>query len=418
MYCWDVNFEQCFSATIRVPSEQPTIQAGIDAAVDGDTVLVADGTYTGDGNRDIDLKGKAIIVTSENGAKTCIIDSQGKMDDQHRGFYINSGETDRSIIRGFWITGGYIGIEGGAGVFCGAFPTIMNCIISNNRTDYDGAGISLWGGAPKIINCIISSNNAQCGGGIYSSHSSPIITNCTFFGNVATEYGGGMWFAPEVPDCVPHPTIRNCILWGDTPDELCVGYSLISYSDIQGGYKWGLGILNSNPMFIGGNPIDLHLSALSPCIDSGTDYASPSRDLEGNPRSQNGSVDMGAFEFQGLPFFNKVYVRMPSHSFFPADKVSCTVSIWNVGNATPEETKLIVILDVFDRLYYAPSFSSFDYFEQSFQNGLTELTVISEFTWPSGVGSASGVVWYAALVNPEMTELVSEIGVFDFGWSE
>ena len=66
------------SATIiHVPADQSTIQAGIDAAVDGDTVLVADGTYMGDGNRDIDFKGKAITVSSENGAENCIIDCQG-----------------------------------------------------------------------------------------------------------------------------------------------------------------------------------------------------------------------------------------------------------------------------------------------------------------------------------------------------
>ncbi len=48
------------AATIHVPGDQLNIQAGIDAAVDGDIVLLADGTYTGVGNYNIDFSGKSI----------------------------------------------------------------------------------------------------------------------------------------------------------------------------------------------------------------------------------------------------------------------------------------------------------------------------------------------------------------------
>ena len=57
------------AATIRVPVDQPTIQAAIDAAATGDTVLVSSGTYT----EQIDFRGKAIAVASESGPATTAI---------------------------------------------------------------------------------------------------------------------------------------------------------------------------------------------------------------------------------------------------------------------------------------------------------------------------------------------------------
>ena len=89
------------AATIHVPSDQSTIQAAIDSSVDGDTILVADGTY----KENIDFKGKAITIKSANGAATTIID--GSKIDYVVKFVTN--ESSSSVLDGFTVTNGYPG---------------------------------------------------------------------------------------------------------------------------------------------------------------------------------------------------------------------------------------------------------------------------------------------------------------------
>ena len=89
------------AATIIVPSEQPTIQAGIDAASDGDTVLVKTGTYTGIGNRNISYSGKNIVVKSEDGPESTIIDVEMAICTGAVGF--SDGEDSTAVLEGFSI---------------------------------------------------------------------------------------------------------------------------------------------------------------------------------------------------------------------------------------------------------------------------------------------------------------------------
>lgn len=201
-----------------------TIQAGIDAAVDGDTVLVRPGTYTGDGNRDLDFKGKAITVKSESGPKTCIIDCQGSRDEYHRGVAFTHGEDANSVLEGFTITKGYTK-DGGAGILCeSSSPSIRGCIIAGNRAQNAGVGVRLIASDSQIENCIISGNcivspiwGAGVGGGVSCTgvagrNAYPVLRNCTIVGNKAT-FAGGVICGDRGTTC-----IENCIITGNTVD--------------------------------------------------------------------------------------------------------------------------------------------------------------------------------------------------------
>ena len=124
--------------TIHVPSDQPTIQSGIDASVDGDTALVAAGTYTGDGNRDIDFLGKAIAVTSKEGPELTVIDCESA----GRGLLLCSGETRGTGLAGFTVTNG--NASNGGGIYCSNYscPRITDCIITGNSMTDMGGGIA------------------------------------------------------------------------------------------------------------------------------------------------------------------------------------------------------------------------------------------------------------------------------------
>nr|MBP7052909.1 hypothetical protein [Phycisphaerae bacterium] len=206
-------------AVLKVPSEYPTTQAAIDVSVDGDTVLVAPGTYTGDGNRDIDFGGKAITVRSEAGPGTCIIDTQGAWNNWHRGFYFHKGEQADSVLDGFTITGGYSFQLGGGGIACyDSSPTIRNCVMIGNVAPA-GGGLALGVSEAIVSNCIIAGNrvvytvpSADVGGGVSCAGDGYVILrNCTIYANHAL-YGGGVRAGLGRWGKI---SLVNCILFGN-----------------------------------------------------------------------------------------------------------------------------------------------------------------------------------------------------------
>jgi len=179
-------------------SEHPfdAIQQAIGAAVSGDTVIILRGTYNGDGNRDLDFKGKAITVRSEdpNDPNLVIIECGGTADNPHRGFEFHSYETPLSVLAGVTVTGGYH--ERGGGLYCGdgARPAVTNCTFRGNSAIFGGGLCN--DSSPKLTNCLFSDNSADNGGGMYNngqtSESNPVLAACVFRGNAAIHDGGGL----------------------------------------------------------------------------------------------------------------------------------------------------------------------------------------------------------------------------------
>ena len=141
-----------------------TIQAGLDAAAPGDTVVVADGIYSGAGNLNIDFGGKPVTLRSLNGPRRTVVDCAG----QGRGFVFTSAEGTDSVLAGITVRNGVA--EAGAGIYCdSAGPTIASCIVSGNVVRVEagnalGGGIACVGSAsPVLEHVLVCANRLESG---------------------------------------------------------------------------------------------------------------------------------------------------------------------------------------------------------------------------------------------------------------
>ena len=215
----------CCAAEVRnVPADYPTIQAAIDDANDGDTVLVAPGIYTGDGNRDIDFMGKAIMVRSIDPndpiiVSETIIDCQGNEDEYHRGFKVYSNSSSNTVLDGITVVNGYfIGFENGdgGGILCSDAGIIRNCIVTNNTAFY-GGGISITSNG-IVTNCIITNNCAMYNGGGVNVTNSGILRSSKIVNNIALNGGGA-----RISD---NSIVKNCIIYNNqaNSDDPALGH--------------------------------------------------------------------------------------------------------------------------------------------------------------------------------------------------
>ena len=197
--------------------------------------------------------------------------------------------------------------EGGGGLFNNlAGMTLINSVFSHNTTGAtsNGGGVFNSNATGSIItNCTFSRNSADLGSGIFNISSSPMITNCVFWGNTSTS----------------SRPIRQINIFDDSGNSV----SQVSHSLIQGGFEEGNVIIDKNPLFIdagdpdgldniiGTNDDGLQLLSRSPCIDAGdaTGNGFSNTDILGNTRFDDAQivdtglgvpsfVDLGAYERQ------------------------------------------------------------------------------------------------------------------------
>lgn len=188
----------------------------------------------------------------------------------------------------------------GAAVYCvGGSPTFTDCVFTGNTAGNTAGGIFNLQNWAAMTNCILAGNTAHRGGAFFNTNDSRLrITNCTISSNEAV-YGGGIysWSGSH--------TIVNSIIWGnistESSDNVFNKYAqtTITYSNVQGSYS-GTGNIDKNPLFVDSGAGDYRLSPLSPCINSGSNSAIQAtgivEDFEGEPRIQDGIVDIGADE--------------------------------------------------------------------------------------------------------------------------
>lgn len=187
------------------------IQAGIDAAFNGDTVLIGPGEYVI--TEPITFRGKAITVKSEAGADETTIRIGTPADMNLCSVIIfENGETEASVLEGFTITGGSGSSVPPLNEFCGggilfdaSSGTVLNCTIVQNSARHGGGVIAFSGSSMTLIDCAVVGNTAKNGGGVMVySGSSATLTNCIISGNSATGitfgvdgYGGGLFCGPD-----------------------------------------------------------------------------------------------------------------------------------------------------------------------------------------------------------------------------
>jgi hypothetical protein len=338
--CVDVNGTNPIPPYADWSTAATNIQDAVDAASDGDQVLVTNGVYQ-TGGRMTDMTNRVVIsklitVQSVNGPAVTVIrgyQAPGTITGPVavRGVYLAGGAT----LSGFTVTGG--GASGYAGgIYCDSTSEmITNCVVTGNISGSSAGGV--YHG--KLYNCVVSQNAATSeGGGSYHSllYNCLVMTNsanygggagfgflnnCVLVGNSARTSGGGTYIASSLKNCTiignsakfqgggaygSSAIYQSCIIYfnnlastGSPFTNVYDGNPDIHNCCLTPRLVGGNGNITNPPAFVdqaGGN---YRLQIGSPCINAGTNInVYWSTDMDGNPRIVGGTVDIGAYENQ------------------------------------------------------------------------------------------------------------------------
>ena len=312
-----------------------SIQEGIEAAEDGNIVLVNDGLYI----ENIIITEKSITLQSMNGPENCIINGN------HNNTVVNIHETGLStvILDGFTLMNG-LGdgtysswTGGGITISNNAAAMIKNCNIRNNNCNYYGSAMALWDNTESTFeNCkifdnpddaiYINNNNANFKNcliynndtGLYIDNSNILLSNSTITNN--NNLGLKAYESANI-------ALQNSIVYGNNENIIyhpsqTTNSLFITHSNIEGGevaidfndigiIDWYESNITANPAFKDSDADDFHLSVFSPCIGAADSaYALPN-DIDGNPRPQpsGSNPDIGCYEsMRALPALQTIYV--------------------------------------------------------------------------------------------------------------
>ena len=233
-----------------------TIQAAINAALSGETIIVSPGTYY----ENIQFNGRNITVQSTDPYNSTIV-AATIIDGGESGSVVRITGEDTSTLQGFTIQNGNAALGGGIRVE-NSSPVIENNIITDNMSEFRGGGIYTFQSYPTITDNTITYNDAEYGGGIYLSSSNPTITDSTIADNIITDntasyHGGGIYMDGSSP-IITGNTVTGNSASGGGGIFLVDNHSFITGNTVTGNiavFGGGITVYTSYP-FITGNTIN------------------------------------------------------------------------------------------------------------------------------------------------------------------